>query len=125
VYEVRSGSKQVRIALVRGEDLERLRHDQPHGFLVATPPAGTGGLHYAIHSPGDYAIVVDNRAESGVSPHEAMVHLRVRLDFAGDSGPTVTLLSPARRLAVILISFAVFFGIVLLSARRLYGAFKQ
>jgi hypothetical protein len=53
-----------------------------------------------------------------------MVHLRITLDFSR-RGPTVTRLSPQRQLAVIAISFAVFFGIVTFSARRLLRNLKR
>jgi hypothetical protein len=53
------------------------------------------------------------------------VHLRVSLDFSGRAGETIQYLSPQRRLTVILISFAVFFGIVTWSARKLLAAVKN
>jgi hypothetical protein len=63
--------------------------------------------------------MVDNLGDS-----PAMVHLRVTLDFSR-RGPTVTQLSPQRQLAVVAISFAVFFGIVTFSARRLLRHLKR
>jgi hypothetical protein len=117
-FEVVSHDAQVRVALLSRGDLERLRADQPHGFLAATQPAGAGNLHYNLHRSGEYAVVVDNRALH--TP--VKVHLRVGLDFSAQPEQGVRTLSPERRLAVILISFAVFFGLVTWSARKLLRA---
>jgi hypothetical protein len=64
--------------------------------------------------------VVDNR-----DARPAAVHLRISLEFGASPGPAVTRLSSRRQLTVILISFAVFFGIVTFSARRLWRAIKS
>jgi len=63
---------------------------------------------------------VDNRA---AQPSD--VHLRISLEFGGSPGPAVTRLSAPRQITVILMSFAVFFGIVSFSARRLWRAVKR
>jgi hypothetical protein len=114
-YRAEDGGKDVRVALLRREDLERLRNERAHGWLAETEAGPTGRLRFRVRDPGEYAIVVDNRGGDG----PASVHLKVSLDFGSGHGPEVTMLSPRRRLAVILISFAVFFGIVTWSARRL------
>jgi hypothetical protein len=118
-FQVLTGSQQARIALMRSQDLERLRGGQPHGVLAVTPLASSGNLAYYVHQPDDYAVVVDNHAAI-----PAAVHLRISLEFGGSPGPAVTRVSPRRQLTVILISFAVFFGIVTFSARRLWRAVK-
>jgi hypothetical protein len=120
-FQVISKDAQVRVALLNRGDLERLRADQPHGFLAATQPASEGTLYYRLQRAGEYAVVVDNRALH--TP--VRVHLKVALDFSGGPEPAVRTLSPQRRLAVILISFAIFFGIVTWSARKLLRAAKQ
>jgi len=117
---VRDGGGRVRVALMRREDLERLREGLPHGVMEATAAAGAGTLAHLVAVPGDYAVVVDNRGGPA-----AKVHLRVWLDFAAGQGPTVTRLSHDRRLVVIMISFAVFFGIVTWSARRLLRGMRR
>ena len=114
-YRAETGAKDMRLALLRREDLERLRGDRAHGWLAETDAGPTGRLRFRVRDPGEYAIVVDNRG--GDAP--AAVHLKVGLDFGTGRGPEVTVLPPRRQLAVILISFAVFFGIVTWSARRL------
>jgi hypothetical protein len=119
-FQVLTGSAQARIALMRSQDLERLRDGQPHGVIAVTPMASSGHLSHYVHLPDDYAIVVDNRAAK-----PSAVHLRIWLEFGGSPGPVVTHLSGQRQLAVILISFAVFFGIVTFSARRIWGAVSR
>jgi hypothetical protein len=118
-FQVLSGAGQARIALMRRQDLERLRGGGPHGVMTVTPLASSGNLAYYVHWPDDYAIVVDNHAAK-----PSAVHLRISLEFGGNPGPPVTRLSRPRQLAVVLISFAVFFGIVTFSARRLWRAVK-
>ena len=88
-FQVLTGSQQARIALMRSQDLERLRGGQPHGVLAVTPLASSGNLSYYVHWPDDYAIVVDNRADQ-----PSAVHLRISLEFGGSPGPAVTRLSP-------------------------------
>ena len=107
---------------MRREDLDRLRIDRPHGVLTATDAAASGRLRYPIHVQGDYVVVIDNRGDTE-QPTET--HLRVALDFGVPSGPEVTRLSPQRQITVIAISFAVFFGIVSYSARRLLRGIRR
>jgi len=121
-FEVQSGSRRVRLALMRREDLDRMRDDRPYGVLAATDPAASGRLRYAVRVTGDYVIVIDNR---GDPDHPAAAQLRVALDFGAPSGPAVTRLSPTRQLTVIALSFAVFFAIAGYSARRLVRGFKR
>jgi hypothetical protein len=113
-FREETGDGQTRVALMRKEDVERLRNGRPHGMLAVTAPGASGHLHAFVHTPGEYAIVVDNESDK-----PSAVRLSVWLDFGASRGPTVTSISPRRRLAVILISFAVFFGIVSWSARTL------
>jgi hypothetical protein len=110
-----AGSREIRAALLRRQDLERLRRDHPYGVLAATSPDASGRFQFYVQDPGDYAVVLDNRD----SDQPATVRLRVWLDFAGPPGYAGQSLSPQRRLGVILVSFALFFGIVTWSARRL------
>jgi hypothetical protein len=120
-FQVEAKGKQVRVALLRQADLERLRADQAHGFLAASALAPAGRLSHRLETPGEYAVVVDNRALQSAE----QVHLRVSLDFAEAPVLGVRTLSPERRLTVILISFAVFFGIVAWSGKKLLRAMKE
>src|SRR5674476_869302 len=61
-FDVQSGSDKVRLALMTRADLENLRADLPHGLLAVTPIAKSGALAFRVRQPGDYVLVVDNRA---------------------------------------------------------------
>jgi hypothetical protein len=120
-FRVEAGSDQVRVALLRRDDLERMRNQDPFGVLAETATGRSGSLRHQVRDPGDYVMVLDNRD----SRHGATVRLSVWLDFAQPSGPYVTRLTPARRLVVVFLSCAVFFAVVTLSARRLWQIMKR
>jgi len=122
-FEVQSGSQPVKLELMRREDLDRLRADRPNGVIAATAVAASGRLLYRVRVPGDYVVVIDNRGTA--DGREAVARLRVVLDFGARPGPQVTRLSPQRQFTVILISFAVIFGIVTYSARRLLRGIRR
>jgi hypothetical protein len=119
-FEVRSGSRHLRLKLMRREDLERMRTERSYGVLAATEAAASGRLRYPVSMAGDYVVVIDNQEDQ---PAEA--HVQVSLDFGPQPAPAATHLSPKRQAAVIGISFAVFFGIVSYSARRLLRGIKR
>jgi hypothetical protein len=119
-YTVESGPAQVRLALMRREDLERLRAELPHGVIEETELGASGSFTPRVRGPGDYVVVVDNEADAPAS-----VRLQIWLDFGVRPGHEVTQLSPQRQLVVILLSFATFFGIVTWSARRLLRGIKR
>lgn len=114
-YRVESGPGTVRLALMHREDLGKLQDGVPESVLDVTGAAGAGMLGPRVRGPGEYVIVVDNRGEA-----PARVHLRINLDFRA-----VTQLSRQRQVVVVAISFAVFFGIVGWSARRLWREIKH
>jgi len=121
-FEVESGPAQVRLALMRRQDLERGRGELPGEVIASTASAASGRIRYRVRVPGDYVVVIENR---GGDKRPVEARLRVALDFQMQSGPEVTRLSPGRQFAVILISFAVFFGIVSYSARRLLRGIRR
>jgi len=114
-FETLHPRRKVRVALLRRGDLERMRADQPHGIL-ASVPADRGVLHHTIAAPGDFAVLVDNRAESG---RATRVHLRVWLDFSRPSEPHVRYVPATRRLVVVALSLSFFVATVVFSVRRL------
>jgi hypothetical protein len=118
-FQVESGSRQVRLALMLRQDLDRLKEGLPQSVIEVTAPSAAGTLRPRVRGPGDFVIVVDNRGESA-----AAVRLKIQLDFHVN-GPEVGRASPRRQLAVLLISFAVFFGIVGWSARRLLREIRR
>jgi hypothetical protein len=118
-FDVTAGPPKLRLALLRREDLEKLRAGAPHSVIDVTGESAHGALQYPVREPGDYALVIDNQGRAPAS-----VHIRVWLDFARH-GPVVTQLSPRRQLGVIAISFLVFFGIVSYSAHRLLRTMRR
>ena len=118
-YEVQSGPRKVRVALMTRDDLERLNNDLPHGVLAVSEPAKSGSLAYRVRRLGDYVLLVDNRVD-GNQP--AAVHLRIALDFAAPPEPEPSQISAQRQLAVIVMSFAFFAAVVTYSAKRLWRA---
>jgi hypothetical protein len=120
-FDAPADADRIRMALVSRADLEHLWRGLPQGALEIAGPGRSGRLRHSVRFPGEYAIVLDNQRGEGKTP---MVRLRVWLDFGLPIGPSVTTLSPGRRLAVIAISLAVFFGIVLVAGRRLLAAFE-
>lgn len=115
-YQVSAGSDRVRLAVMRSDDLEHLRDGLPYGVVEATEPGRSGKLTCELRPPGGYVLLVNNRMGNG---RAAVVHLRIRLSFAPVAGAVPELLSPSRRLVVILVSFAAFFAIITWSGRKL------
>ena len=53
-YEVDSGPRELRLALLRSEDLDKLRAGAPHSVMQVTQPAGAGRLLHHVREPGEY-----------------------------------------------------------------------
>ena len=119
-FEVQSGSRKVRLALLTHADEERMDADAPYGVLTATPIGARGSLRFRVRRPDDYAIVVDNRE----GDRDTTVLVRASLDFAR-AGPDVTRASPERQVTVIVLSFLFCFGVVTYSARRILRAIPK
>jgi len=98
-------------------DLERLNQGEDHGVVMATTVGPAGRLAVRPGKPGDYVVVIENHSGTRET---SKVRLRVTVDFVES-----TQLSPERQLIVITLSFAVFFGIVTYSARRLWQSVKR
>jgi hypothetical protein len=110
-FSVESGPP-VRLMVLTRSDLDRMSHGGPYSPLRALESQG-GSLEQHILQPGGaYVVALENR---GSQP--ASVHLQILLDY-GDAAQ----LSPQRRLTVVAVSLAVFFGLVGFSALRLLRA---
>ncbi len=114
-YRVEGGSRQVRIAIMRRDELDRLWKEQPHEVIDESSFGAEGSLTTRLLGPGDYVLLVDNRGDA-----PARVHLYMSLEFA-----VVTQLPRDRQLVVIALSFAGFLGIVTWSAHRLLRNIRQ
>jgi hypothetical protein len=114
VFQSDRPNAQVRLVLLSHADLNAWRLGHEHQEIAATPVGPAGTLRMPVHDPNTY-IAIENRA-----PRPVRVRLRVYLEQ-----PQVRYLSRGRQLAVIAISFGVFFGIVSLSARKLLKAIRR
>jgi hypothetical protein len=118
-FETENHTDRVRVALMRRDEMEKLRAGLPHGVIEVTEERAAGDLSYHVPTPGEYVVVIENQART---PASARVH--VWLDF-GRREPIVTQLSPQRQVTVIAISFAVFLAIVSFSAHHLLRVVRR
>jgi len=119
-FEVDEGPGRVRIELMTRGNLDRLRDGLPHPLLAASGAGSSGQLLFDLPQAGDYVLVVENRGAT-----EALVHMRVLLDFSGRRSLSVTQTTPERRAVVVILSLAVFVAVVAYSARRLRRAMER
>ncbi len=117
VVEGRSG---VRVAILQAREYGRLRAGRPARLRVSTVFQRVGGFRQALSEPGEYVLIVDNRRDMQAP---AVVHLRVSVAFLPHPGART--LPPERRMAVVALSLALFFAIVLWSGRRLLRAMRE
>jgi hypothetical protein len=104
----------VRVVLLSHADLNAWRDGRDHDETATTAVGSRGMLRIPVHDVDSY-LAIENR---GTRP--VRVRLRVFLEQ-----PQVRYLSRGRQLAVILISFSVFFAIVSLSARRILNGIRR
>ena len=114
VFQSSQPHARVRLVLLSFDDLNLWRVGRDHQEIAATPVGPAGMLRMSIHEPDTY-VAIENRG-----PQPMGVRLRVYLEQ-----PHVRYLSRGRQLAVIAISFGVFFAIVSLSARKLLKAVRR
>ena len=114
IFDAGRPDARVRVVLLSHDDLNRWRLGSDHEELATTPVGPRGMLRMSVHDPDTY-LAIENRGSRAAS-----VRLRVFLEQ-----PRARYLSTGRRVAVILISLGVFFGIVTFSARRLLRAIRR
>jgi len=114
VFQSDRPDAQVRVVLLSHADLNAWRLGRDHEEIAATPAGPRGALRTSVHDVDTY-VAIENRA-----PQPVRVRLRVSLEQ-----PRVRYLSRSRQLAVIVISFGVFFAIVSFSARKLLKAIRK
>jgi len=118
-FESIGGAGSVRAELVSRRDLDLFKQHKSHKTLSQTSATVSGTLNQYIEEPGEYAVVIENK-----DSRPAAVHLVLSLSFPPPR-PIARTLSPSRRLTVILVSFAMFFAIVTISARALLKAMRR
>jgi len=114
VFQSDRPDARVRLVLLSQADLSLWRAGRDHEEIAATPAGPRGVLRMSIHDLDTY-VAIENRA-----PRPVRVRLRVFVEE-----PRVRYLSRNRQLAVIAISFGVFFAIVTLSARKLLKSVRK
>jgi hypothetical protein len=119
-YSVEGEVPDVRVALMRPADVERLRDGIRHHVLAATEYGVTGALRLGPVPTGEYNVVLDNRLD-GRGP--ARVHLTVYLVFPGPHH-IARELSPQRRLWIILLS-AIYVAALVFFVARKWDAFRR
>jgi hypothetical protein len=120
-FKVLSGGAGVRVGLVNAQGLAAMRQGRRHETLATTSFENSGRLRHEVLEPDEYAVIVDN----GLDGHgAAQVQLRVSLDFPNRRQVQVRQLSPARRVAVVGISLALFLAVVIFAGRKLRAAWR-
>ncbi len=119
-FEVTRGDASVHVELLPMSEFRLFSRGREHDTMALTPDGRNGEFRRVIDVQGQYAVVVKNKR--GAPP--ATVSLRVRTSINPDADIARTL-SPARRLTVILISFAFFFATVAWSGRKLVRAMRS
>src|SRR5262245_4040089 len=117
-FEVITERSPVRVVWIARHDLESFRTGNRENIFAASRFGMDGKLRHFVLKSGDYALVIESQSNSHA---RAKVKLRISLEPTGS--PKV--LSPQRRMAVILISALVFVAIVSFSAFKLRGVMRR
>jgi len=92
-HNVARGESAVRVVLMTSEDVDRFSRGESHRVLAASPFSRTASFRYAVTTPGQYQVLLDNRLEGRGS---STVHVKVgvafddRLSFAPRELPAET-----------------------------------
>jgi hypothetical protein len=119
-FDVTRGDPSIHVELLPMSEFRLFSRGREHDTMALTPNGRNGEFRRIIDVRGQYAVVVVNMR--GAPP--ATVLLRVQTSINPDVDIARTL-SPARRLTVILISFAFFFATVAWSGRKLVRAMRS
>lgn len=105
----------VRVALLSRHQAERLRKGIGHEFVRGHMALKSGVLRLDV-TPGEYEVIIQNDVEA----RPAQVDLRVWVAFPG--GQRVAVLAPARRIAIVGLSSALFLAIAVFAGSQLIRA---
>jgi hypothetical protein len=117
-FRVLRGGPTVHMEILSASEFRRFNRGRDYDALATAPDGREGELQRLIDERGEFAVVVANEDRAP----EAMVDLEVSTDLNPSEDSMVRVLSPGRRLAVIVISFGIFFGVVMWSGFRLSRA---
>jgi len=118
-FEVTQGGTGIHIELLPISEFRLFSRGREHDTMAFTPDGRSGEFRRIVDVGGEYAVVVENKR--GAPPATVLLRVRTNLNPGAD---VARILSPQRRLAVILISFAFFFATVAWSGRRLIKAMR-
>ena len=119
-FEVVKGDATVHMELLPMSEFRRFNRGREHDTLAVSDDAAVGGVSGASWNPRQIHGGGDNN--SGARP--ALVSLEVRTDLNPNADVVAKVLPPGRRLAVILISFAIFFVTITWSGIKLVRAIR-
>lgn len=120
-FAVERGGEGVRVALLPWGEVGRLRERRGHHLIFSTGYDRTGAFRFALDTPGEYALVVDNRlAEAGA----ADVRIRVSLFRAVARSQGIPL-PPERRAAIVTITSVVFLSALAWAGWQFRGVFSN
>jgi hypothetical protein len=120
-YEVVTGGATVHAELLPMSEFRLFDRGREHDTMALTPKARSGEFRRVIDTRGQYAVVIVNEAGAPA----VMVSLHVETNVNPSGADVAKMLSPQRRLTVILISFAFFFVTVSWSGRKLILAMRR
>jgi hypothetical protein len=112
----------VRALMMTAADLERLRRGEAYRLLAASAAEKKGQLRYRVNRPGEYALLLENSAESRAP---ARVKLKVGLRFTEETSFAPRVLSPEERRRIVAASLAGFAVVAGLACWRLVGAVRR
>lgn len=120
-FKVLEGNPTVHVELMPMSEFRLFDSGRDYEKLAVTPDGRDGEFRRIIDMSGRYAVVVVNEK----SGRPVTVSLQVRTTLNPAASDVARMLSPERRLTVILISFGFFFATVTWSARRLIRGMRH
>jgi len=117
-FHMRQGGAPVRLVVIPEADENRFKAGRSHETIATTGFERSGKLKVYVPTPGDYVVMVDNRAELRLP---AMVELQGAIEY--DMTPREAKeLDPVRRWTVVALTLVIFFAIAVTTGRRLWRA---
>ena len=114
-FQVTRGDASVHMELLPMGEFRRFNRGREHETLAISENGRAGSFRRVLDTRGQYVVVVINKSNA----RPVTVTLEVRTDLNPNADVSARTISPQRRLAVILISFAIFFGTVTWAGVRL------
>lgn len=120
-FRVVRGDASVHMELLSEREFDQLNKGGTHATLAVSDDGKFGRIRRLLDWRGRYVVAVVNKR--GARP--ALVTFELRTDVNPNSNVSARELSPERRLAVIAISFGIFFAIVAFCGWKMMRAFSS